>query len=211
MLEFSRHDKPTDSVSVGTPGGRFWAECLNAHWLIKMLSEYASPLSWEWSDKRGRSRACEQKVTESYNDPLSVHCYLADNSGRKAMIFGQSAVSLDEEGEHFVLGVPDGDGATTEIKLTADQVLSLSRSALSLEERILARHNPQGEGAVPLHAVFVEEFLVQADRHGDYLIQTVALSQGRRMVFAFARQYAIRLAVEVQSKVAEMQRLKPAG
>lgn len=115
-------------------------------------------------------------------------------------------LDLIKENDGFVLKVKGFDGAITNVTLTDSQVLTLANSALSLEERILAKRDARGGGAFAVMAVAVDQFRVQSDSLGQDLLLTVQSPNGRQMVFAFPPHHAQRLATEVPMEVAEMQK-----
>jgi hypothetical protein len=112
------------------------------------------------------------------------------------------AITLDQEGDGFILGADGLDGKRIEMRLTAMDVLSLSQSAVSLEERILSQRDPKGGGASAIRAAIVEQFRVQSDSMGQDLLLTVQTPNGRRLTFAFPPHHADRLAREVPIEVA---------
>ena len=67
------------------------------------------------------------------------------NQGASPMSASQSEISLDPDGDDFILRVI-GDGQTNEVRLTSDHVLALGQSALSFHQLIMSRRHP---GAVP--------------------------------------------------------------
>ena len=112
------------------------------------------------------------------------------------------AITLDEEGDGYILTGTNTEGDVVKTSLTAEDVLALINSALFFEPKIHARQNPESMGAGSVWAVSVAEFRVQSDSLGQDLLLSIQTPNERQVVFAFPPHHADRLAREVPIEVA---------
>ena len=57
-----------------------------------------------------------------------------------------AGLDFQEDGQDFVLSVADRNGVTTTVRLTEQQVITLSQSAPAWRERIVLRRSPERRG-----------------------------------------------------------------
>jgi hypothetical protein len=84
----------------------------------------------------------------------------------------ESTLRLDDDGEGFVLR-RTVDGNTSELPLSADDVLTLSQSAQAFRERVLSRHDPEGGNARAVYATHVVQVGLDTEAIGERVLLTL--------------------------------------
>ena len=117
-------------------------------------------------------------------------------------------ITVDEEGNEFVLTV-QYNGKPIEIRLSDEDVLALSRSALSFQERILSKRNPRATSVSAVMAIIVENFRLHADSLDQDILLSLQSPNGRQLTFVFQLPQAQRLLNELPVEIARVQRSNP--
>src|ERR1700693_40347 len=120
-----------------------------------------------------------------------------------------STISLDEDGDNFILKRTDSDGTTSNIILSPQNVMTFAQSAPLFQERILSRIHPSGGD---FSAVFVTP-VAQIGLHDDALRENILLTlvapNGARLVYQLDPSLAQELAVRIPIRLEEMRSRKP--
>lgn len=119
-----------------------------------------------------------------------------------------SGLHLKESGDDFVLIVAGENDTTTEVTLTAEQVLTLGQSALAFRSRILIRHNPTIDGVEAVLVTNVEDIWLNPNSLKTSVLLTL-LCQSTRLTFALAPNLATRLAQSLPTEIAKIVGINP--
>ncbi len=122
---------------------------------------------------------------------------------------GDSTLSLDEEGDDYVLTRTQPDGTTTNIILSPRDVMTLAQSAPLFRERVLSRLYPPGGGASPVFATVAEQVRVAPDALGEAILLTLIAPNGAGVTFEIPAPLAQELAERIPVRLAEMAGAKP--
>jgi hypothetical protein len=119
-------------------------------------------------------------------------------------------LSLDPDGDGFVLTHTGLDGVTARIPLGAADILSLTRSALALREQSLAARQPASDEVEAVLASPVGEATLARELLGDHVLLTLSAPGGDKASFALplplAADLATRLAALVETPPATLSR-----
>jgi hypothetical protein len=110
----------------------------------------------------------------------------------------------------LVLRVKAGDGTLNEIRLTEAQALALVQSAPRIQQWILQRHRPKGDGFVPVLVTRVVELQLADDSFGESLLLTPIAANGARGTFALPRQLVKLLIDRLPARLARLESPRPA-
>lgn len=106
-------------------------------------------------------------------------------------------LELDSDGDGFLLSRTDAAGVTVKIPLSAEDILSLPRAALTLRERSLAeRQSASGETEAVL-ATPVMQVGVNREILGDNVLLTMVAADGTRLAFALPSALAADVAERI--------------
>jgi hypothetical protein len=100
----------------------------------------------------------------------------------------KESLQLDPNGDGFMLRRTDDAGHVTEIELSADNVLTLARSAQSLTDQILAKQSRSGADAV--NVTEVARIGLNHDLHATEIHLSFFDRHGAQMIFALLPQFA---------------------
>ena len=95
----------------------------------------------------------------------------------------QSNLALDPSGDDFVLRRTNPSGKIESLLLSDADVLRLAQSAPLFRERILAKHNPTGAGAVAIYATPVVQVGLAPSSLGENVILTMVAPSGAQVSF----------------------------
>jgi hypothetical protein len=114
-----------------------------------------------------------------------------------------SGLSLDPNGDDFILSRTSDDGVTTRIALSAADILALTRSALALREQRLAASQPASGEMEAVLASPVTEATLAREMLGDHVLLTMTSQDGDRASFALPSALAAGLSVRLAELVAQ--------
>ena len=114
-----------------------------------------------------------------------------------------SGLSLDPDGDGFILSRTGDDGVTARIALSAADILALTRSALALRETSLAKRQPASGDVEAVLATPVEKIALHREMLGDNLLLTLLSPDGNRLAFALPSALAAELAERLAGALAE--------
>lgn len=117
-------------------------------------------------------------------------------------------LALDEDDEDFILRRANDDGTSSEIRLSADDVLTLSQSAANLRQRILAKRTPAAGGVTPVFATNVARFGLAPDTLGEDVLLTLIAQNDSQTVFALSPDIARLLAERLPHHIAHVANAK---
>jgi hypothetical protein len=111
-------------------------------------------------------------------------------TSERVMSDNTAGLSLDEEGDDFVLAVTGKDGTVSRVRLTEQQMMTLIQSTPAFRERIVLRHNPEGDSVSAVLVTRVSQIGIQPDSLGVDVLLTLVSSTGARLTFALSPQIA---------------------
>lgn len=114
-----------------------------------------------------------------------------------------SGLSLDPDGDGFILSRTGDDGVTASIALSAADILALTRSAIALREASLAERQPAHGDVEAILATPVEKIAVHREMLGDNLLLSLVSPDGNRLAFALPSALAAELAERLAGALAE--------
>jgi hypothetical protein len=100
------------------------------------------------------------------------------------MSLTESKLSLDPDGDDFVLRRVMPDGTTTIMKLSETDVLTLAQSAPALQQQVLSRHAPKGGDHSAVSATPVAQVALHDESLGEAILLTMIAPGGSRATFA---------------------------
>jgi hypothetical protein len=106
------------------------------------------------------------------------------------MTITESRLSLDPEGDDFVLRRRAEDGSITSMKLSETDILTLAQSVPNLHLEILKRHDPKGESHLAVSATEVAQVALNQRSLGEAILLTLIAPSGGRSTFAIPEQIA---------------------
>jgi hypothetical protein len=106
-------------------------------------------------------------------------------------------LSLDPDGDDFILTRTGDDGATARIPLTAADILALTRSALALREKGLAARQPASGEVEAVLATPVETIELHRETLGEHVLLGFVSPDGNRLAFALPAALAADLAARL--------------
>jgi len=104
-------------------------------------------------------------------------------------------LALDEDGDDYLLRKTDENGTASQMRLSGDDVLTLSQSSARLRQSILAKRTPASGGVTPVFATNVVQVVVAPDTLGEDILLSLVAPDGSQTVFALPPHIA-RLLVE---------------
>jgi len=121
------------------------------------------------------------------------------------MVGNAKPLTLDEEGDCFVLRHYDPSGKETTLLLSEQDVLNLGNSASAFLKAIALRHTPK-EG--DLHAVFatqVARFSADPDSLGEDILLALVSPNGSQMIYALSPSLGRLLRERLDKSIAEIE------
>jgi hypothetical protein len=120
-----------------------------------------------------------------------------------------SGLTLDPNGDDFILSRTSDDGVTARIALSAADILSLTRSALALREKSLAERQPASGEVEAVLASPVREATLAREWLGDHVLLTLASPDGDRASFALPTALAADLCTRLAAVLEEQPPMPP--
>lgn len=114
-----------------------------------------------------------------------------------------SGLSLDPNGDDFILSQTGDDGATARIALSAADILALTRSALALRDKRLAARQPASGEMEAVLASPVAEATIAREALGDHVLLTLTSPDGDRASFALPLALAAELSARLAALLAQ--------
>lgn len=106
------------------------------------------------------------------------------------MTMTESKLSLDANGDDFVLRRVAVDGTTTTMALSETDILTLAQSVPALQQQVLSRHNPKGDSHSAVAATLVAQVALHDESLGESILLTMIAPGGSRATFALPAQIA---------------------
>jgi hypothetical protein len=103
------------------------------------------------------------------------------------MTLTRSKLSLDPDGDNFVLRRVDANGTTTTMKLSETDVLTLAQSVPALQQLVLSRRKPRGGSHTAVSATEVAQVALHSERMGEATLITMIAQGGAHATFALPR------------------------
>ncbi len=120
-----------------------------------------------------------------------------------------TGLKLEEDGSDFVLSVTAKDGAISTVRLTEDQMMTLSQSAPGIRERILLRRSPEGADVSAVIVTPVNRIGIQPDSLGESVLLTLQSATQGRMVYGLSPQIARLILEHLPPSLAEIESARP--
>jgi hypothetical protein len=103
------------------------------------------------------------------------------------MALTRSKLSLDPDGDNFVLRRVEASGTTTTMKLSETDVLTLGQSVPALQQLVLSRRKPRGGSHTAVSATEVSQVALHSERTGQATLITMIAPGGAHVTFALPR------------------------
>jgi hypothetical protein len=120
----------------------------------------------------------------------------------------ESKLSLDPDGDDFILRRVMPDGSTTMMKLSETDVLTLAQSAPALQQQVLSRNNPQAGSHTAVSATQVVQVALHDESLGEGILLTMIGPGGSRATFALPPEIADLLVQRLPGFLARIAALK---
>jgi hypothetical protein len=120
-----------------------------------------------------------------------------------------SSLTLDPDGDDFILRRTDTDGITTTIALSAQDVLTLAQSAPALQQQVLSRHAPKGGNVTAIAANPVKQIEIIQEMLGENILLAITSLGDGRTIFAVPLPVAQHLTEQISAHLAAMQSSRP--
>jgi hypothetical protein len=111
-----------------------------------------------------------------------------------------SRLTLEADGDNFVLSRTDAAGVTARIPLTAVDLVSIMKSALAARNKGLSQRQPASGEVEAVLAAPVAEVAVHREILGDNVLLTMIATDGTRLAFALPSA----LAADVAERIARV-------
>ena len=118
-------------------------------------------------------------------------------------------LTLQEDGNDFILSVTDEDGTVSQVRLTEAQMMTLSQSAPAFRERIVLRRSPEGGNVSAVVVTPISQIGVQPDSLGTSVLLTLQSTTQGRMVYALSPQIARLILEHLPASLAEIESAQP--
>lgn len=103
----------------------------------------------------------------------------------------KAKLSLEQEGDGFVLTKIDPQGQASTMHLTDEEVLILAQSAPKMQDRVIAKHTPVGGGRPPVSVVPVGQLSLNTDAHHTEIhMQFLTPSGSKSQIFGLPAEAA---------------------
>lgn len=133
----------------------------------------------------------------------------AKRSRSEKMSITESKLSLDPDGDDFVLRRVMPDGRTTTMKLSGTDILTLAQSVPALQQQILSRHMPRSGDHSPVAVTEVVQIALNQESLGEKILLTLIAPSGSRATFAIPALIANLLVERLPVHLARMSAAKP--
>jgi hypothetical protein len=120
------------------------------------------------------------------------------------------SLTLDPHDNDFVLRRVDASGASAEIVLSDDDVLSLSQSAQLLRDRILSKRTPVGGTVSAVFATPVVQIGLAPDALEENILLTLVAPSGAQVTFSLPSHIARHLVERLPVHLAKARAASPA-
>jgi hypothetical protein len=117
-------------------------------------------------------------------------------------------LDLVEDGDGFILSVTNAAGKTIPVRLTEDQVITLSQSAPTYLGRILLRRNPSAAGIGAVAVTHVARAEVNQDAIGENILLALVGPNGGRLTYRLSVQTAELLVDALRPELADLKAKK---
>jgi hypothetical protein len=97
-----------------------------------------------------------------------------------------AGLDFTDEGDDFLLSVTDEGGQTTKVRLTEQQVLTLSQSAPAWRDRLALRRSPEGGDSSAVVVTPVTGLFCQPDSLGRSVLVAFQSATELRMVYSLS-------------------------
>lgn len=101
-----------------------------------------------------------------------------------------AGLSLDAEGNGFILRRTNPEGRTVGMRLSAQDVLTLAQSAQALREQVISRHDPEGERVRAVYATPVVQVGIAPEAIGERILLTLIGPSATELTFAIPAHIA---------------------
>lgn len=125
------------------------------------------------------------------------------------MTITESKLTLNPDGEDFVLIRKAEDGTITSIKLTETDVLTLAQSAPNLQQQVLSRHAPRGDSHSAVSVMPVSQAELHDEAMGESILLVLHSPGGSRVTYALPPQLAELLVQRLPVFLARLSAGKP--
>jgi hypothetical protein len=106
-----------------------------------------------------------------------------------------AGLHIEEDGEDFILSVTNKDKTVSKIRLTEQQMMTLSQSAPLYRDRIALRRSPEGADVSTVVVTLVTHIGIQPDSLKETVLLTLQSSTRGRLTFGLPPQI-VRLMLE---------------
>jgi len=120
-----------------------------------------------------------------------------------------AGLDLREDGNDFILSVTAVDGSVSEVRLSEDQVMTLTQSAPAFRERIVLRRSPEGGDISAVVVTPVNQIAIQPDSLGISVLLTLQSTTQGRMVYALSPLIARLILEHLPPALREIETAKP--
>jgi hypothetical protein len=120
-----------------------------------------------------------------------------------------SSLTLDPDGDNFILRRTAADGIATMMALSARDVLTLAQSAAALQQQVLARHAPKGGTVTAIAANPVKQIEIIREMLDENILLAITSSGGGQTIFAVPFPVAQHLTEQISAHLAAMQLSRP--
>jgi len=100
------------------------------------------------------------------------------------MTITESKLSLDPDGDDFILSRKAEDGKITKIKLSETDILTLAQSVPALQQQVLSRHMPSAGTHSAVAVTEVVQVALNDEGLGEKILLTMIAPGGSRAIFA---------------------------
>jgi formiminotetrahydrofolate cyclodeaminase len=128
--------------------------------------------------------------------------------GTRLIVDENSQMTLDEEGDEFVLRQTQTDGSVKAVILTPYDVLALAQSAPKFRQRILSKLHP-GDGTDAVFATPVAQIGLHRDALGENILLNLIAHNDQGVVFELPLHLAEETAQRILAHVVGMRAAKP--
>jgi hypothetical protein len=106
-----------------------------------------------------------------------------------------AGLDVVEDGDDFILSVTAKDGKASTVRLTEEQMMTLSQSVPLFRDRIVLRRSPEGADVSAVVVTLVSHIGIQPDSLKDTVLLTLQSNTRGRMTFGLP-PHAVRLMLE---------------
>ncbi len=125
------------------------------------------------------------------------------------MTITESRISLDPNGDDFVLRRVAANGAVTTMALSETDVLTLAQSAPAFQLEILRRHDPGGGNYSAVAVTEIAQIALHNESLGEAILLTMIAKSGSRQTYALPKFVAEPLAERLPVFVARLNAGRP--